>query len=135
MTQQLKFERLVSRSIGRALSRELDLAGVKTGVIPAGPKSAKPIGIGKDDSFHTDYNKVRPPADYEREITELQEKLEMVDAQLARGSKRKFAWYETLATLTPQERDIMRSISKLKKKGLRYKCDKYKTYQRVWSDA
>lgn len=29
---EIKFERLVSRGVGRALSRELDLAGVKTGV-------------------------------------------------------------------------------------------------------
>ncbi len=83
----------------------------------SGSRPVSVIGIGKDYGHHHDYEKMRSSEDYEKEITELQAALEIVNAQLARGRKAKTAWYETLATLTPQERDVMRKIAKLHEKG------------------
>lgn len=87
-------------------------------VLPAELHPVEPLWKAKDDGHPQDYNKVRSPGDYEREITELQATLEKVNGQLARGGKSKSAWYETVATLTLEERDVMRSITKLKKKGM-----------------
>jgi hypothetical protein len=86
--------------------------------LPAELKPVKSFGRDKDYGPHQDYNKVRSPTDYEREILELQTMIEKVTAQLAHGGKRnKSTWYETLATLTLQEREVMRYITMQKKKG------------------
>jgi hypothetical protein len=87
-------------------------------ILPDELKPAKPIGAVKDNTSYQDYDKARSSSDYEREITELQEALEKSNVQNMKGGKSKDAWYETLATLTPEERAAIRSIYTMKKKGL-----------------
>ncbi len=95
-------------------------AGAQSVIIPAGsnPAKATSFGVSVDKGDHDDYNVKRSVADLERENGELREKLEQANEQLERGGKRKkSSWYETLATLPTQEREIMRYMYKLKEKG------------------
>jgi len=71
----------------------------------------KSIGMEVDTGDHPDYDVKRTVAQLEKENEELRNTLEQVNEQLEKGGKRKkSAWYETLATLTQEERAIMRYI-------------------------
>jgi len=109
--------------------RSLD-TGVQTGLIHPG-SGVKSIGMEVDTGDHPDYDVKRTVAQLEKENEELRNTLEQVNEQLEKGGKRKkSAWYETLATLTQEERAIMRYIYKQKKKfKLNEEPDEAKQYK------
>jgi hypothetical protein len=83
------------------------------------PSELKPVSSvsGRNDNRHdASYTIQRSPEDYEKQIGDLQAALANASKAITQGGES--AWYETLPTLTVQEREIIRSIVTSKAKRM-----------------